>query len=360
MPSRVKLGAKRALAAVVAPLQRRLSALSAAIGSLEARLTGLEPRVDRLEPRVGGLEPRVDRLELRLDGLPGRVDELEQGQRTLRASMEDLSLRLPAGEEFSALMANISRQHAMFRQMRRDVDRALEDLSTVATNHDSAIKSAWETEARIQSDLSALERRVELVRNEIMYEIRYGRHEVGPAVVVEPKVLTPGCLDGDPIRLNLGSGLLPREGYVNVDRREIPGVDVVAEVSNLPVDGGTVEEIFSSHLLEHFPEEQLKRLLAYWVGLLREGGTFRAILPDGEAMIAEFSRGEFPWDQLRRTTFGGQEYDGDFHFAMYSHDDIVNLLSGASLSEVRLVDAGRPNGDCLEMEVVASKPALPA
>src|SRR5579875_2824515 len=210
----MKALAKRAVAPVAAPLRRRLAALSIGLGNVEERLARLEPRVDGLEPRV---------------------DELEHGRRALAASAEDLALRLPAAEQLTALMANISHQNATFRQMRRDSD--------------SAIHGIWDTQSRFQSELTRLEQRLETIRSEVMYEIRYGRRDAGDVGVVEPKVLTPGSLDGDAVRLNLGSGHLPVEGYVNVDGREIPGVDVVAEVANLPVEQGSVAEIFSSHLL---------------------------------------------------------------------------------------------------------------
>ena len=55
-----------------------------------------------------------------------------------------------------------------------------------------------------------------------------------------------------------------------------------------PSDGepGTLRELRSSHLLEHFPQEELRRrLLPYWFSLLAPGGRFTAIVPDGEAMV---------------------------------------------------------------------------
>ena len=61
--------------------------------------------------------------------------------------------------------------------------------------------------------------------------------------------------------------------YVNIDMRELPGVDVVAPIDQLPFDDGTVAEIHSAHVLEHFPQEDLqRRLLPYWRDKLRPGG----------------------------------------------------------------------------------------
>jgi predicted SAM-dependent methyltransferase len=80
-------------------------------------------------------------------------------------------------------------------------------------------------------------------------------------VTVEPKVLDEAKVEAmrGRLRLNVGSGSLAVDGYVNVDARAIDGVDVVADVADLPFDDGSVEEVRSSHVLEHFPEEELRR-----------------------------------------------------------------------------------------------------
>ena len=58
---------------------------------------------------------------------------------------------------------------------------------------------------------------------------------------------------GEGIRLNLGCGRSPMEGWVNVDSVELPGVDVVADLEKgkLPFDDESVREINGSHVIEH-------------------------------------------------------------------------------------------------------------
>jgi SAM-dependent methyltransferase len=55
-----------------------------------------------------------------------------------------------------------------------------------------------------------------------------------------------------PVRVNLGSGNEPMRGWINVDRRSVPGVDVVADVTMLPFRDGAIDEVLASSLLEHF------------------------------------------------------------------------------------------------------------
>ena len=56
------------------------------------------------------------------------------------------------------------------------------------------------------------------------------------------------------LRVNLGYGNEPLAGYLNVDRRRVPGVAVVADVRWLPFDSASVDWVNASSLLEHFAD----------------------------------------------------------------------------------------------------------
>ncbi len=206
--------------------------------------------------------------------------------------------------------------------------------------------------------------RIEFVRREIMFEMRYaqsGTQIAGPRrAPVEARILSPEKVasaqaDGG-LRLNLGSGHIPLDRYVNVDMREVPNVDIVAEVGALPFEPHSITEITSAHLLEHFPQEELiRRLLPYWQSLLIDGGRFHAITPDGAAMLAGVADGSYPWEEFREVLFGSQEYEGDFHFNLLTPASLTSLLEEAGFRDVHVIDEGRRNGKCFEFEIVASK-----
>jgi len=201
--------------------------------------------------------------------------------------------------------------------------------------------------------------RVETIRDEMLHEIRYGPRAAAPegpaAEILNAAALAPS--DGV-VRLNLGCGHLPLHGFANVDRRRLPGVDVVAEAADLPVEPGTVDEIFSAHMIEHFPIEELKRrLMPYWFSVLRPGGTFRAVTPDVGAMIDDFVHGGTSFETLHEVVYGGQEYEGDFHFVGFTTTSVVRLLKETGFVDVQITAERRRNGDCLELEVRAVRPA---
>lgn len=213
-----------------------------------------------------------------------------------------------------------------------------------------------ESVARLRSDI---EGRIEFVRQEILFEKRYGFAGV-TEVLSECRVINLTKVDGQrsagSILLNVGCGHKPLVDYINVDVRDLPGVDVVAPVESLPFGFGEVSEIYSSHLLEHFPIEKLNRnILPKWVSLLKEGGRIRAVVPDSSAMIESYSKKEISFSELSLIIFGGQEYEGDFHYSMFTPESLVELFSASGLVDVNILAANRRNGLCYECEVVGTK-----
>lgn len=214
------------------------------------------------------------------------------------------------------------------------------------------------------STLNHVLHRVEMVRAEVLNEVRYGRAAEGDSSRpggFEARVLNPPALEQPDLRLNLGCGHVPLDGFVNVDMRDLPGVDVIALLDELPVAEGSVAEIFSGHVLEHFPREELaRRLLPYWRSLLRPGGEFRAVVPDIGAMAAGYSKGTIGFEDFREVLYGGQEYQGDTHYNGFTTADLTSLLAGAGFEEVTVIAEGRPNGACLEFEILARTPGQAA
>lgn len=206
--------------------------------------------------------------------------------------------------------------------------------------------------------------RIETMRREIMFEMRYAQASThaGPHAPTAPEVrvvsdekITAAKMNGA-IKLNLGCGHLPLDGYINVDMRELLGVDIVAEVGCLPFQLQSVNEISSAHLLEHFPQEELsRRLLPYWRSLLVDGGRFHAVTPDGRAMLAGVAAGTYSWEEFREVLFGGQDYEGDFHYNLFTPQSLSGVLERAGFRDVRIVDQGRRNGKCFEFEITATK-----
>jgi hypothetical protein len=285
----------------------------------------------RVVPLSAGIEARQSATDVRLDAAEAEL-------RALRADIEAFSRYLPT------VINTIASQNATGREHERRMAALTERIDRIQEATD-----------RAGSDITA---RLEFIRREIMFEQRYEGETRAAAEPVEPSVVNQAKLDamGDRIRLNVGAGHVAREDYLNVDSRELPGIDIVADVRALPFEPEELDEIYSAHVLEHFPVEELRRkILPTWVSLLRDGGTFVAVVPDVTTMVNETAAGTMPMGDFLRVIYGDQEYEGDFHFAGYTQESLTELLEGAGLSEVVIREAGRRNGACFEMEIEATR-----
>ena len=77
--------------------------------------------------------------------------------------------------------------------------------------------------------------------------------------------------------VKLNHGPQRRDGYTNIDTREGPGIDIDAPFDSLPFGAGEVSEICVQGLDQIASQDLGGKLLPYWMGLLKAGGTFRAV-----------------------------------------------------------------------------------
>ncbi len=162
---------------------------------------------------------------------------------------------------------------------------------------------------------------------------------------------------GGVIRVNLGCGEKPKKEYINVDRAELPGVDVVADIRRLPFEPASLDEIASEHLVEHFREHQFRQtILPQWKKLLKSGGVLRTVCPNWQVMLERLHAGSMTLESFKQITFGAQDYEGDDHFAMYTPETFSGLLRAGGFTGVSVVETQRMNGICPEMEITAIAP----
>jgi predicted SAM-dependent methyltransferase len=179
--------------------------------------------------------------------------------------------------------------------------------------------------------------------------------EIPQARIVDPERYQQRLASmGELIRVNLGCGEKPLPDYINIDFRELPEVDIVGDIRALPFEPGTLSEIASAHLIEHFKEHHLRTtILPYWKSLLRPGGILRIICPNWGAMLERLNDGRLPLASFKLLTFGAQDYEGDDHFAMYTPETLSNVLRDSGFTSIEVLATDRMNDICPEMEIVA-------
>lgn len=83
------------------------------------------------------------------------------------------------------------------------------------------------------------------------------------------------------IRLEIGSGTNPHEGYQHLDiNPKHPCIEYVASASAIPLPDNSVEDLLAINVLEHFEWTEIKAVLKEWSRVVMPGGIITIHVPD--------------------------------------------------------------------------------
>jgi SAM-dependent methyltransferase len=130
------------------------------------------------------------------------------------------------------------------------------------------------------------------------------------------------------LKLDLGCGQNKREGYTGVDFVKAEGVDIVHDLLTYPwpFDGASVDDIVSSHFLEHVPGPQRPRFMEEVYRILKVGCCATFITPywSSERAVQDFTHAWPPlappsylyfnkkWREDNKLTHGAYDLNCDF------------------------------------------------
>ena len=290
-----------------------------------------------------------DGLDALSSGIRAAGKSINRTTRRLGESEDRLARFINGTEErLKAIEDEFGKVRADYNAQLRNVER---DFTDEKTEHHKQIRN--------------VEERLEFVRAETMYELQASLYKLSSksseaSSGIEPQIINKAKLasmSADGPRLNVGCGHIALDGYLNVDTRELPGVDIVAEATALPLEEGSVREIASSHLVEHFTASILQKVvLPYWFRMLRSGGILTTVAPDGAAMLTGVHDGNMTFNDFREVLFGGQDYDGDFHYNLITPDSFTDVLTRTGFVNIEKEYTGKRNGKCFEFRISARKP----
>ena len=149
------------------------------------------------------------------------------------------------------------------------------------------------------------------------------------------------------MKLNLGCKTRPIPGFVNMDFEEYPTVDVVGDVSDLSrFKDESIEEIYASHILEHFKSPQTVPVLKEWFRVLKPGGILYVATPDFKRAIEMYDKvGLSEW--LVYYMYGDQLHKGTYHYTTFDEKRMDGLLKKVGFAEVsRVVEFPYNQEDC--------------
>ena len=91
------------------------------------------------------------------------------------------------------------------------------------------------------------------------------------------------------MKLHLGSGNRYLKGYIHVDISSHDHIDVKTSVDKLTsIKSDSVDEIYASHVLEYFDQDEVRAVLKEWRRVLKKNGILRLAVPNLEALISVY------------------------------------------------------------------------
>lgn len=141
--------------------------------------------------------------------------------------------------------------------------------------------------------------------------------------------------------LNLGSGDAGRqEGIINVDIRDLPTVDVVADFTKtLPFEDNECDGVMSRNCIEHFGRHEYSDIFKEWVRVLKPGGFMRVETVDMGLLMDKWRN--IPEENWLDGVLGAQTYPENFHKMSFTREILERLFQehGVEVTEVQQFDA---------------------
>lgn len=149
------------------------------------------------------------------------------------------------------------------------------------------------------------------------------------------------------IRLNLGGRGTKIKGFQTVDLSEDHDVQIKSDVSNLWMfKDDTVDEIYASQILEHFPHVQTEKVLKEWFRVLKPGAKITIGVPDFHRAVEIYQQhGLCDW--VVNQLYGDQIYPLAFHYVPFNFARLAKLMDTVGFKRIkRIKDMPYGINDC--------------
>jgi hypothetical protein len=154
---------------------------------------------------------------------------------------------------------------------------------------------------------------------------------------------------GYPFKLNLGcgDGGHVSDDFIHIDIRDTAITDIVSGVGLLDFPPESCEVIFAWNVLEHISWRQTDPTLSHWLSLLQPDGILVMSIPNLEKLSIDilnansviYTDRSDRGGNIMEHLYGGQDYDGNYHFAGWKPDWLASKLKDIGF-EVRFIGDG--------------------
>lgn len=152
--------------------------------------------------------------------------------------------------------------------------------------------------------------------------------------------------------LNCGCGSNIHPHFINLDYDWRPGIDLCWDATKgLPFPDGSLQGIYTEHMLEHIPLRHVPVLLNEFHRVLKKGGPIRVVVPDAELYLDLYQFAKqgktvsFPYGEqdLGATPLMhvNRVFRGYEHQYAYDYETLRTLLDGAGFLKITKLSYNR-------------------
>jgi len=151
--------------------------------------------------------------------------------------------------------------------------------------------------------------------------------------------------------LELGGGSnpmmrhIPNITTVNMDVRQVPGVDIVRNLEEDFSDVGEYDGLFAQYIAEHISWRKVETFFKSCFNVVKGGGVAVFVVPDTYAQMQKIL--QKPADEITfddsNFLFGGQDYPENTHKWLLSRPFVIKLLRDAGFGKVVIKEHPDPN-----------------
>ena len=129
------------------------------------------------------------------------------------------------------------------------------------------------------------------------------------------------------IKLNLGCGHFPFDGWVNIDLFTNEA-DIKADAKILPFKNNCVDIILASHLIEHFHFLESLTVLKEWYRVLKPNSKLIIECPDLKKVARAFIDNTIPMQSFYICIYGEPWIPGSAHYYGWYPEQLIWALKG--------------------------------
>ncbi len=135
-------------------------------------------------------------------------------------------------------------------------------------------------------------------------------------------------------RLHVGCGRARLEGWVNIDAQDLPGVDVVADVTG-GLDFRDCEAVYAEHFLEHLRIDSALDFLAESRRVLGDGGLLRLSTPNLDwVWTTHYGVGGAPELKCEMAIQLNRAFHGWEHQFLWNRELLTEALGAAGFTDL--------------------------